>query len=1069
MPDFNHPSGLLDAYLRANQKPTAARSVPRDGKFLTSADLNDALFIAERRNRRTANLVAKDGDRIEGADISIDRDASTASMTAGLIYINGDVKSIEAANDIAVNIVGDYRVGVRLNKTVVTEVEDPSLVGLHPGSKSEGEACAAIEVETIIWATQDDGGEGEFYAVYLLIDGTVIDQTPPPALTGITQAISSYDYNAHGNYIVKGCHVTALGPIDGAQHFSIEKGTANIEGFARSRQADLRHIEIEQPETEQVDGEPHTFTNGGAGDATIDVYHAPIDTVLACTVEKQVTRTITKGVTDSFDALPDNSITEIVAIVQGGTTYTSPADYSLDADQVSWIAAGSEPAPSSTYDITYKYLDSVVPVSYSDSQVVLAGGVENGTVTIQYTYKMPRIDLLCLDREGRSEYVKGLSSLDIAYPPQSPKSLLKLAEIHNNWMEKPKVVNNGTPAFENDKLLKMLNKIIGLLDLVGLERLHRALNTNEPAAKQGVFVDPFENDRYRDANQPQTLAAFLGSLELAVDPTIHTFNQHFPITLDYTPEVVVSQPLKTACTLINEYINALPMPKSLELTPAVDFWVEHQTQFLSDQTREITGSTPRSVTTEEIVDRREESIAHLRQINVAFKIEGFGNGENLTELTFDGLDVNPGGLSGNALGEVNSTFTIPANVVAGLKSVVAKGAGGSLAEAAFMGQGTIETDVIQRLTTTTRVPPAQTIGIDVNNWSDFDGFGGPGNGTDADPQAQSFALIEPRMVMAVDCEFCQKGDPSKGVLVQLVNMRDGDPTTEVHTEDYVNMATTVLNEWTRAEFKLPIYLTANRLYASVFKTDDDLHSIAIANIGEYDADKQQTVSRQAYNVGNRHSASNARSWTHHQKSDVKFQIVAAKFGPLTKTIELGTKSVTNMSDILIRASVLTPTAQTRCWFEVELVGINKTHKLEPNTNLELNTAYSGDVIVRAVLSGTEKVAPILYPGIRLIEGRIRSNGTYVSRAFDIGSAANLFGFIKTKLPSGSTLSVEVDAVDGNWQAMTEVSSALINEGWTEKKFAKNPYTANPKGRLKITLTGGPNARPALTDLRAASI
>ncbi|WP_292381410.1 hypothetical protein, partial [Mesorhizobium sp.] len=54
---------------------------------------------------------------------------------------------------------------------------------------------------------------------------------------------------------------------------------------------------------------------------------------------------------------------------------------------------------------------------------------------------------------------------------------------------------------------------------------------------------------------------------------------------------------------------------------------------------------------------REERLSYLRQISLQFTIHGFGAGENLTKLEFDGIDVNPGGLSADGAGQIVNSFT----------------------------------------------------------------------------------------------------------------------------------------------------------------------------------------------------------------------------------------------------------------------------------------------------------------------------------------------------------------------------------------------------------------------------
>lgn len=1058
---YEHPSGVPGAWDRAPDNPSWARVVLREDRIAQAAEINELQTIGERRTRRIGNMTARDGDRIDGADIAVIRDPQPATtgtihLTAGLVYVRGDVRPVAARDITGVELAGDVIVGVRLVSAVITEDEDPSLLGLQPGTVGEGEPGAARVAETLEWGIQGDGGAGEFFGVYLVRDGDVIDQSPPPSLSGVNQAIAVYDRDANGSYIVSGCRVTALGKEGGNQVFSIEEGVANIYGFKRTRYSATRFPVLEEWDTEEIAAEPHTFDDGGTGTVVITLNRGPINAINSIIVTKEVTETVVRGTpSDTSDPLSNSGVTEIISVVQGGTTYTEGDDYVLSGDRIDWSPAGIEPAGGSSYDVTYRFLDEVTPDAVGTTTVTVSGGVTGTTVLVGYTWKLPRIDLICLNEFGEPVYLKGISVRDRPVPPIAPITLLKLAEVTNNWVDKPDVLNNGVRAYPFTEIDRMYNRLFDALALISKERLKRDIDSREPVAKRGVFVDPFENDRYRDAGEPQDAAVFLGSCQLAIDPTFVATNIAAPVTLDWTEEVIVRQELSTSCMKINPYQNFEPLPASLSLDPPVDFWTINTTQWTSPQTRVFgQGNRSRTTVSNELVDQRQQQAEFLRQINVDFQIEGFGAGEILNSLTFDGIDVTPAGppaADGN--GEIAGSFTIPANVTAGQKRVVAEGAGGSYAEATFVGEGTINITVMQRVTT-------------VQRWREPRRWEGASNNS-PDPLAQTFAVPEPRHIVGVDLKFCAIGDPNKECVLELVTVDNGSPTTEVITSKVIPMAGVSVGAWVSVRFDMPIFLLSDRQYAFVVKTDDPDHSLSIAEVGEFDADAQEWVSAQPYTVGVLLSSSNAVTWTPHQNADLTFRLVAAKFAPATKTVDLGQHNIANVSDLLVRAVVELPTADASVIFEIERQS-GEIIRLNPDQVFEFTSYVTETVSFRAVMSGTEKVSPTLFPGVLLVLGEIRTSGTYVSRAFTMGTNIRLAVLVNSKLPQGSTLTVEVDAADDNWQALSLDSSTPLDDGWIERQYEINPYTAQ-EGRVRLTLTGGPGARPSLYDLRAVSI
>jgi hypothetical protein len=939
---------------------------------------------------------------------------------------------------------------VRLVTTVITEDDDPSLLGLQAGSVGEGEPGAARAVESVAWGFAGDEEEGDLFSVYLLRDGVIIDQTPPPSLSGINQAIAVYDRDANGNYIVDGCRVTALGKVGDDQFFAISEGVANIWGFKRTRATAMRHFEFETFDLELVASEPHTFD--GTGTIELPLNHGPIASVSQVIVTKEVTETVTRGTpNNTSDLLSNTGVTQILEVKQGGTTYAATTDYVRSGDHVSWAPGGSEPSGGSTYTVKYRYLAAVTPSEVLPYSIKIAGGVEDAAVFVSYAWKLPRIDLLCLDQSGSAVYLLGKSSRSHPTAPPVPLDLLPLATITNNWTGKPTVVNDGVRAYPFWKVDRMYNMLIDTYDLLALERLRRDIDSREPVAKHGVFVDPFTSDRYRDAGATQTAAVFNGSCQLAIAPTFHPTFLAGPVTLEWDEEIIVRQERVTACMLINPYANFEPLPGAMTINPAVDFWTEQATVWASPVTQQFgSGNLSRTTVTTSLVDERTELLEFLREIDIDFTIKGFGAGEILDSLTFDGIDVTPSGdLEADEDGELTGTFTIPEGVTAGSKSIKATGAGGTTAEAVFVGQGTIEIDVMRRVTTITR-------------WQQQTVTGTSG----ADPLAQTFTLAEGRHLAGVDLKFCAAGDTSKGVLVELVEVENGIPTTNIITSAFVDMAAVVLNAWTKVRWPTPVYLPADIEYAIVVKTDDNQHSLSIARIGDFDASTQLWMSAQPYTIGVLLSSSNAKTWTPHQSEDLTFRLVAAKFDPTTRTVDLGTHNLVDCSDLIVRATAELPTAAASIRFEIERAG-GDVLTLDAGQVRELTTYVTEEVELRAVLIGTEKVSPVLYPGVMLIAGKLAATGTYMSRAFPMGTAIRLATTLKTKLPAGSSLAVAVDAADSDWDTVTASGSEALNDGWSETSYVQNPHTA-VQGRVRLTLAGTPAARPSVADLRAVA-
>ena len=628
----------------------------RAQKGLQSAELNEVQSTLIDRLKRIADAVFKDGAVISGTPPTIS--STTISCPLSLIYLRGAVREVPARS-FTITITGLVRVGVYLLEEVVTEVQDPDLRDPAVGARNYTEPGAGRLRVTATWGREGDGSSGVFYPVWTVIDGALLSQAGGNTGDAFSEALARYDRESNGSYIVAGLSVTALGLAAGVNAFSVKDGTGNIYGYKIDKLSATRLNYAEDPDLETVTAEPDTFTGATGGSATVQMNRFPLESILTCVITREKTVTLTRGGTSGGqDSLPDVSVLSIISVEQHPTVYQSPRDYFLNGDKVDWSPSGGgaiEPAPGSTYTVTYRYLGTVTPTSIDlQAGTFTVTGAVNGTLVLtDYRWKLPRYDRLCIDREGNFSRVKGISSRFNPLPPAISGNLLALATIEQRWGLTPNVSNDGVRAIPFDQLERMRSLIVDLYDLVALERLRNDISSREPSSKRGIFVDPFLDDDMRDQGLTQTAAIVNGTLQLPIAQTVYQApdNNAQDWMLPYTEEIILEQTRQTGSSPINPYQAFDPIPAAITLTPAVDRFTVIDTIWTSPATQQIdtwlgtTGTysveSVTATTRTELLSESERPAEFLRQIQITFSLDGFDPGETLTEVKFDGIDVTP--------------------------------------------------------------------------------------------------------------------------------------------------------------------------------------------------------------------------------------------------------------------------------------------------------------------------------------------------------------------------------------------------------------------------------------------
>lgn len=1018
------------------------------GRGLQSSELNEIQKQSASRLKGVADALFKDGDVVRDAQVVVNASTGEVQCQSGAVYLRGAVRGIAPAT-LSVPVTGTHAIGIRLQESVVTAEEDPELRDPATGTRNYNERGAERLQITPVWAV---GGENEtdFFPVYSVTEGFLDAKEPPPSLDSVTQALARYDRDsAGGSYVVSGLNVIALADVAGTQYYTLSEGRCRVYGypfeFATARRvalaigADLKPIE----------NEPHLSSTASAQRINFDRSPGTAITELTITAEKTVS--MTHGVfTGAQDPLPDTSVLQILEVKQGATTYTEPTDYVLNAGKVDWSPAGAEPAPGSTYTVKYRYLTNVTPTAVDDTGFTVTGAVTGTLVLVSYSQKLPRVDRLCINADGDPVWLIGVATDYNPQLPAVPADLLPIASVYQTWTASRRVVNDGVRVVPMPQLAAVESRMDWLAQLIAQNRLESSIHTREGGTKKGLFVDPFIDDSQRDAGLAQTAAIVDGELLLPIAGTALQLplNVSVPTTLPYSHTPALEQLLRTGSMQINPYMAFDVLPGRMQLVPEVDRWTEVETEWTSPLTQrfrawtnDLWGSTIQS-TRDALLNQSTSNIETLRQIQVNYSIDGFGAGEILSVLTFDGVSVLPASPPvANAAGVISGSFTIPAGIPSGTKLVFAQGAGGTQAQAQFTGNGTLVRETWQRQTTTFINFPA------------------------VDPLAQTFTLTENAQVSGIDLWFANV--PTTKATVQIRATANGFPSSTILAEKALTPAQ--INEAgasTRVLFDYPVSLLASSEYAIVVLCSDAVGALSVAELGKFDANAQRWITSQPYTVGVLLSSSNAVTWTAHQDRDLAFRVLRAEFEQADlMDVPLGSVSVSGATDLLLLSYSERPDSATGVRYSLTLPDATVI-TVDDGEPVQLPAAISGNVVVKAQLTGTPKASPVLFPGAQLIAGTVGSSGTYISRAIPGGASVRVKVIYEAVVPSGATVVVAYKPVgSGSWTTLPQTAASNVDDGFVEFVHEASGIAAASGVQIRLTLSGTSAARPRVRDLR----
>jgi hypothetical protein len=625
------------------------RHLFRAGKGLQSAELNEVQSATISRITSIGDALLKDGDIIKDCACLVNADTGAVLLNSGAIYIRGMVRGV-GTGSFTIATVGTVTIGVYITETEVTELDDPALRDPAVGTRNYQEAGAGrLQVETA-WGYAGDDSDGDFFPVWTVIDGVLLPKEAPPNLDSVTNAIAAYDrQSTGGTYVVSGLRVSALADlVSGEQVYSVGEGEARVDGRNVKLSTSRRVVYPATADLLRITSEPHVSSGVSAQRVNTDRY--PIANLVSVQITAEKTATITHGAfTGAQDSLPDNSVLAILEVKQGATTYVVNTDYKLTAGKVDWTPSGAEPAPGSTYTVKYQYITTVTPTAADAAGFTVTGAVSGTLIQVTYDAALPRYDRLCLDSSGQFVWVKGVAADYYPVAPSVPNNLMLLGTIAQTWdaTATRSVRNDGVRMVPMADIEDIRMGVLDLYDLVAEQKLKSDANGRLAAATKGLFVDPFRSNAQRDEGITQSAVTAFGFMVMPMSESVASLTTPggTVATLNKTDVAKLTQDARSGSMKVNPYMAFAPFPASVTLNPAVDHAVQEIinwapgifiNHWLGPLGHFVIDSIVVSI---ETLSSTTTALPNLRQINVAFSISGFGPGEQVTQVKFDGIDV----------------------------------------------------------------------------------------------------------------------------------------------------------------------------------------------------------------------------------------------------------------------------------------------------------------------------------------------------------------------------------------------------------------------------------------------
>ena len=136
--------------------------------------------------------------------------------------------------------------------------------------------------------------------------------------------------------------------------------------------------------------------------------------------------------------------------------------------------------------------------------------------------------------------------------------------------------------------------------------------------------------------------------------------------------------------------------------------------------------------------------------------------------------------------------------------------------------------------------------------------------------------------------------------------------------------------------------------------------------------------------------------------------------------------------------------------------------------IRLAEPVSGEIAVKAILTGTANASPVLWPGVQILTGTVADTADYYSRSVPATGATKAVLIFDAIIPSGATVTPEIRMNDGEWESLAADGATQQGDGLVEFRFRKALDNVD-EIKARLLLGGNSASRPVVRNIRMMAV